>query len=309
MTFNPKHIAVLMGGWASERPVSLKSGEACANALRELGYKVTEIDVTPDISEQLMAIKPDAIFNALHGQFGEDGCVQGILEILKIPYTHSGVLASSLAMDKAKAKIMLEAAGVPVAKGMVRTAKQVREGDVLPKPYVAKPVNDGSSFGVVIVPEEAENEQDLLESALWEDNDLILVEEYIAGLELTCGVMGNEVLDVIDIVHDEGFYDYTAKYAVGGSKHILPANILPEIYQNIQRLTLMAHNALGCRGVSRADFRLDLTDSSNPNLVCLEVNTQPGMTQTSLIPDLARHKGMSFNELIKWIISDASLKR
>lgn len=309
MTFSPKLIAVLKGGWSAERSVSLKSGEACAAALREKGYEVVEIDVQPDISEVLTALKPDVAFNALHGKFGEDGCIQGILEILKIPYTHSGVLSSALAMDKDRAKTVLAAAGVPVAKGIVRTKEQVLNGDVLPIPFVAKPVREGSSVGVVIVRDDKSNVFEMLDSAQWSDGEDILVEEYIAGYELTCGVMGDRVLDVIDIVHDEGFYDFTAKYEIGGSKHILPANILPKIYQNIQQFTQIAHNALGCMGVSRADFRLDMIDSDNPRLVCLEVNTQPGMTETSLVPDLARYAGMSFGELVEWITLDASINR
>lgn len=304
------HIAVLKGGLSAERSVSLNSGAACANALRENGYEVTEVDVDEHITSVLQDLKPDAVFNALHGKYGEDGIIQGVLETLKIPYTHSGVLASSLAMDKVRAKIIMAEAGVPVAKGVVANRKDILKHHVLKPPYVIKPPTEGSSVGIVIVMDENSNAREQLNSSGWEHGDELLVEEFIKGHELTCGMIGEDhVSGVIDIVHDEGFYDFKAKYAIGGSKHIFPANILPDIYQNIQILTQTAHNALGCRGVSRSDFRLDMTDKNNPRLICLEVNTQPGMTETSLIPDLARAEGISFNELVQWIIEDASILR
>lgn len=303
------NVAVLKGGLSAEREVSLKSGLACADGLREAGYNVTEIDVGHDVAQELIALKPDAVFNALHGKYGEDGCIQGLLETLRIPYTHSGVLASSLAMDKERAKQVLKAAGVPVATGFVTDRETILKAHPMKPPYVVKPVREGSSVGVVIVLDENSNAREMLNDASWTHGDDLLVEEFIPGMELTCGCMDGKALDVIDIVHDEGFYDFTAKYEIGGSKHILPAEILPKIYENIQKLTQIAHVSLGCRGISRSDFRLDLSDSNAPRLICLEVNTQPGMTETSLVPDLARHIGMNFSELVAWILEDASLER
>ena len=304
------HIAVLMGGRSSEREVSLRSGAACANALTETGYRVTSIDVGRDIAERLAALKPDACFNALHGKWGEDGCVQGVLETLEIPYTHSGVLASALAMDKARAKLAFKAAGVPVADGVVASPAEAARGHLLPPPYVIKPVTEGSSVGVFLVREDYEFPPQELTRADWTYGD-ILAERYIGGRELTCAVMGGRPLGVIEILPAEGltFYDYEAKYAKGGSRHILPAQISPDIYKFIQRLAVDAHNALGCRGVSRADFRFDDRPEGTGELVCLEVNTQPGMTETSLVPELAAHAGLTFGELVRWIVEDASCRR
>ena len=305
-----KHIAVLMGGWSKERPVSLASGDACAKALEDLGYKVTRVDVAPDIATQLEQIKPDIAFNALHGPFGEDGCIQGILEILKIPYTHSGVLASALAMRKDTAKTVMAAAGIPIAPSVTVDRREAASRHVLSPPYVIKPVCEGSSFGIIIVKDEQDNVRQQLLSPDWAYGDLMMVERFVPGKELTCAVMGDKALDVIEIVPEAGqFYDYESKYAQGGSLHILPANIDPDLYKNIQECTLRAHQILGCRGVSRSDFRYDDTPHGSGEFIIMEVNTQPGMTRTSLVPDLASHIGMSFAEFVEWMIKDASCNR
>lgn len=304
------HIAVLKGGLSAEREVSLRSGAACAEALRSEGYRVTEIDVDRDIADQLAKLKPDAAFNALHGKFGEDGCMQGILELLAIPYTHSGVLASALAMHKERAKEVMKAAGVPVAEAKLVTRAEALESHVIKPPYVIKPVAEGSSVGVVIVPPDAKRPPNSIAEGGPLDQ-VIMAERYIAGRELTCAVIGSFVTDIIEIVPLKGleFYDYEAKYAPGGSKHELPAKLLPEIYQSLRKLTLEAHQSLGCRGVSRADFRYDDTPGGTGELICLEVNTQPGMTGTSLVPELAGYAGWSFGELVRWMIEDASCNR
>lgn len=305
------HVAVLKGGMSAERPVSLNSGAACANALRSVGYQVTEIDVGPDIAQVLAALKPDVAFNVLHGKFGEDGCIPGMLEVLKIPYTHSGVLASAMAMKKDVAKVMMELAGVPVAKGVTVSRFEAAKRHILPPPYVAKPVSEGSSFGVVIVKEGQSHPPQELARADWPYGETLLVETFIPGRELTCAVVGYrdgaKALGVIEIKSPATvFYDYEAKYSKGGSIHVLPAELKPNVYRQVQELSERAHEALGCRGVSRADFRYD--DDSG-TLVCLEVNTQPGMTETSLVPELAAHAGLSFGELVKWMVEDASLER
>lgn len=305
------HVAVLMGGMATERPVSLNTGKACAAALRGEGYQVTEVDVGQDVAEVLARLKPDVAFNALHGKYGEDGCIPGLLEILKIPYTHSGVLASALAMKKDQAKIVMAAAGVPVAQGVTVNRYDAARRHVMEPPYVAKPVSEGSSFGVVIVRDASSNAPAELARPDWAMGDMVLVERFVDGRELTCGVIGYrdgaKALGVIDIVSPStAFYDYEAKYSKGGSIHILPAKIKPDVYQKVQELSVRAHEALGCRGVSRADFRYD---EASETLICLEVNTQPGMTETSLVPDMAVHAGMTFGELVKWMVQDASLER
>jgi D-alanine-D-alanine ligase len=307
-----KHVAVLMGGWSAEREVSLNSGKACCQALEGEGYRVTPIDVGPDIAMVLEAVspKPDVVFNALHGRFGEDGTIQGLLEILRLPYTHSGLLASALAMQKDKAKVVLKAAGVPVPDGVTVHRRAAAERHVLPPPYVVKPVNEGSSVGVIIVREDRTHPPQELLREDWPYGDLVLVEKYVAGRELTCAVMGDKALGVIDIRPATGlFYDYDAKYAKGGSIHVLPAEIKPNVYQQVQELALTAHQALGCRGVSRADLRYDDTPGGTGNLVVLEVNTQPGMTETSLVPEMAAHAGYSFGELVRWMVEDASYDR
>ena len=311
MTRNFEHVAVLMGGLSAEREVSLNSGEACADALEGEGYRITRIDVGRDLAERLQALRPDVCFNALHGKWGEDGCVQGVLELLEIPYTHSGVLASALAMHKERAKIVLSQAGVAVADGKVVSRSEAAESHVIDPPYVIKPVAEGSSVGVYMVREDQKHPPRELTSADWTLGEELLVERFIPGRELTCAVMGDTALGVIEILPAEGltFYDYEAKYAPGGSKHVLPAEISPNIYQFVQKLSLAAHMALGCRGVSRADFRYDDTPGGTGELVCLEVNTQPGMTSTSLVPEIAAHAGWAFGEFLRWIVEDASCNR
>lgn len=304
------HVAVLKGGLSAERPVSLDSGAAVAAALAGEGYRVTEVDVGRDIAGVLAELKPDVCFNALHGRFGEDGCMQGILETLAIPYTHSGVLASSLAMHKERAKAVMALAGVPVAEALVMTRQDAAGQHALPPPYVVKPLTEGSSVGVVIVGRGANGPPAAIRDG-GQPGDLLMVERYIAGRELTCAVIGDTATDVIEIVPKAGlpFYDFEAKYAPGGSRHQLPASLSPDVYQKIRKYALLAHQALGCRGVSRADFRFDDTPGGTGELICLEVNTQPGMTGTSLVPELAAYAGWSFGQLVRWIVEDASCAR
>jgi D-alanine-D-alanine ligase len=304
-----KHVAVLMGGWSAEREVSLNSGNACADAAERAGYRVTRVDVTRDIARVLADLKPDAVLNLLHGRPGEDGTLQGLLEILGVPYSHSGVLASSLAMQKDIAKTVLKAAGIPVPGGMMVSRAEAAKRHLLPPPYVIKPVAEGSSVGVFIVREDHKHPPQELNRADWRFGERVLIEPFIPGKELTCAVMGDKALGVIEIVAATKFYDYEAKYAPGGSKHILPAPIAPAVYEECRRLSLAAHNALGCRGVTRADFRYDDSLAGLKGLACLEVNTQPGMTETSLVPDMATHAGIAFEELVRWMIEDASLDR
>jgi D-alanine-D-alanine ligase len=303
-------VAVLMGGWSAEREVSLSSGTPCADALEQAGYTVSRIDVGRDVAQRLQRLSPDVCFNALHGRWGEDGCIQGILECLEIPYTHSGVLASALAMHKEKAKLVMRAAGIPVADGVTVTRTAALERHAMEPPYVAKPIAEGSSVGVVIVKSGSNRPPETI-GAIPTLDDRIMVERYVAGRELTCAVIGDRATGIIDIVPAAKleFYDYEAKYAPGGSRHILPAQIPDDITAGVQRYTLAAHRALGCRGVSRADFRYDDSPGGTGALVCLEVNTQPGMTATSLVPELAQHLGMSFPDLVAWMVEDASLDR
>lgn len=303
------HVAVLYGGWSSERDVSLRSGEACAKALERRGYRVSRVDVGRDVAQVLAALAPDAALVMLHGRPGEDGSIQGVLETLGIPYSHSGVLASALAMQKDLAKTVMAAAGIPVAEGLTLPRAEVAKGHVMAPPYVIKPVADGSSVGVFIVTgEHAHPPQELFRDD-WAHGEHVLVEKYVAGKELTCAVVKDEATGVIEVVPVVRFYDYEAKYSPGASKHILPAPVLPFVYQEVRRLTLAAHRALGCRGVSRADFRYDDRIEGTGGLVCLEVNTQPGMTETSLVPELAADAGMTFDELVQWMVEDASLGR
>jgi D-alanine-D-alanine ligase len=304
-----KHVAVLMGGWSAERDVSLRSGKACADALVRVGYRVTRIDVGRDIGSVLNTVKPDVALNVLHGRPGEDGTLQGLLEIVGIPYSHSGVLASSLAMQKDMAKAVFAAAGVPVPEGIVAHRLEAAKRHLLPPPYVIKPIAEGSSVGVFVVTAEHAHPPQELTREDWIYGDQVIVEKYIAGKELTCAVMGEQALGVIEIVPTVRFYDYEAKYAPGGSRHLLPAPVSPFVYQQVRELALGAHKALGCRGVSRADFRFDDRLEGTEGLVCLEVNTQPGMTETSLVPELAGHAGISFDELVRWMVEDASLNR
>jgi D-alanine-D-alanine ligase len=304
-----KHVAVLMGGWSAEREISLRSGKACAEAAARRGYRVTRIDVGRDIANVLATVKPDVALNVLHGRPGEDGTLQGILEILAIPYTHSGVMASAVAMQKDIAKVLFRAAEVPVPDGLVASRFEVAKRHLLPPPYVIKPIAEGSSVGVFIVNVDHAHPPQELTRDDWSYGEQLIVEKYIAGKELTCAVRGDEAFGVIEIVPMVRFYDYEAKYAPGGSKHLLPAPISPFVYQHVRRLALAAHRALGCRGVSRADFRYDDRLEGTGGLVCLEVNTQPGMTETSLVPELAAHAGITFDELVQWMIEDASLNR
>lgn len=304
-----KHVAVLMGGWSNERDVSLSSGRGCAAALRRGGYQVTEIDVGRDIYSVLSELKPDVAFNALHGTFGESGMIQGLLELLELPYTHSGVLASALAMDKHQAKIMFRAAGIPVTDHVIVPRQEAARSHVMTPPYVIKPVADGSSFGVFIVKaDQSHPPQEILRED-WNSGEEVMVERYIPGRELTCAVMGDVALGVTEIVTDLAFYNYEAKYAKGGSHHIVPAQIQPKIYDKVQKMSLKAHAALGCRGVSRTDFRYNDRAGEDGELVCLEINTQPGMTDTSLVPEQARYAGHSFEELVAWMVEDASCNR
>ncbi len=302
-----KHVAVLMGGWSVEREVSLRSGEACAKAAESVGYHVTRVDVKPDFGTVLAELKPDVVLNCLHGRFGEDGTIQGVLEILRIPYSHSGVLASALAMRKDRAKIVVAAAGVGVARGVTLSRFEAAKAHPLPTPYVLKPVDEGSSVGVVIVKKGREHPPQEIAREDWPCGDMLLAESFVAGRELTCAVMAGKSLGVTEIKAATGeFYDYEAKYAEGGSIHVCPAELSPNIYRQIEEWSLTAHQAIGCRGISRSDFRYD--DESD-TLVWLEVNTQPGMTETSLVPELAAFAGMSFGELVKWMVEDASLDR
>lgn len=306
-----KHVAVLMGGFSSERPVSLASGEPCADALESAGYRVTRVDVARDVASVLAELKPDVAFNALHGPFGEDGTIQGILEYLQIPYTHSGVLASALAMNKEQAKRVAKAAGIPVAESKVMSRHSVGQAaHPMKPPYVVKPVNEGSSFGVVIVKEDQAHPPQVIGSSEWRYGDTVMVERFVHGRELTCAVMGDVALGVTEIIPvGHSFYDFDSKYVAGGSKHELPAKISPIVYQKIQTLALKAHQAIGCRGVSRSDFRYDDRHSENGEIIWLEVNTQPGMTPTSLVPELAEHAGHGFAELLSWMVEDASCLR
>jgi D-alanine-D-alanine ligase len=304
-----KHVAVLMGGWSAEREISLRSGKACADALSRLGYQVTRIDVGRDIASVLGTVKPDVALNVLHGSPGEDGTLQGILEILAIPYTHSGVMASAMAMQKEIAKTLFRAAGVQVPEGLVVPRLEAARRHLIEPPYVIKPLAEGSSVGVFIVTADHAHPPQELTRHDWSYGERVIVEKFIPGKELTCAVMGDQALGVIEIVPATKFYDYDAKYAPGGSKHLLPAEISSFVYQEVRRLALAAHNALACRGVSRADFRYDDRVDGLGGVFCLEVNTQPGMTQTSLVPELAAHAGIRFDELVRWMIEDASLNR
>lgn len=299
-----KHVAVLMGGWSGERAVSLSTGHECAAALREAGYRVTEVDVDRNIPFRLAELKPDVCFNALHGRIGEDGNIQGLLNIMEIPYTHSGVEASAIAMDKPRAKELFARAGIKCPVGVVRSRAEALEREALQRPYVLKPIDQGSSLGVHIVrpgdnyrPTEAD----------WPFGDMVLEEKFIAGRELTVAVLDGAGLAVTEITSDHGFYDYDAKYAEGGSIHILPARLPEAVTAQALEMAEKAHSALGCRGVSRADLRFDNTDEAdNPdNLYLLEVNTQPGMTPTSLVPEQASFCGLSFSALCAKLVEDA----
>ena len=296
-------VAVLKGGPSAEREVSLSSGRECATALREAGYDVVEIDAGADLAARLDDVSPDVVFNALHGRWGEDGCVQGMLEWLRIPYTHSGVLSSALAMDKERSKVAYAATGIPIAVSGIYSKAEVAASHVMAPPYVIKPNNEGSSVGIYIVPESANGPPAIAEDM----PERLMVEAYVPGRELTVTVMGDRALCVTEILTD-GWYDYHAKYAPGGSRHELPANVPQEITDACLAHALTAHQVLGCRGVSRTDFRWDDTRGID-GLIALETNTQPGMTPTSLVPEQAAHLGISFAELCDWIVKDASCDR
>lgn len=303
------NVVVLMGGFSAEREVSLSSGAQVADALRTAGHDVREVDAGRDLALLVAALgpRPDAVFNALHGRFGEDGCIQGVLDWLDIPYTHSGVRASAIAMDKVASKAAFATAGLPVAPHRVIAPADLAHGDPMPRPYVLKPINEGSSVGVTVV-RERDNGPDHL-AADWPFGEQILVEEFIPGRELTVAVMGengsSRALAVTEIVTGHRFYDYSAKYADGGSRHIIPADIHPDGYARAMQAAVAAHRALGCRGVSRSDFRYDDTEGEPGRLVLLEINTQPGMTPTSLVPEQAAHLGIGFPALCSWLVEQA----
>ncbi|HEX3809709.1 MAG TPA: D-alanine--D-alanine ligase [Rhizomicrobium sp.] len=304
-----KKVAVLLGGLSAERDVSLSSGAGCAKALRDEGFDVVEIDPqSGDVSEMLRAAKPDAVFNALHGRWGEDGCVQGLLELLQIPYSHSGVLSSALAMHKQRTKDVYRAAGLPVVNSIVVDRRAAAAQHLMEPPYVVKPVNEGSSVGVFIIRKGDNRPPEALGREDWNLSSEMMVEEFVPGRELTVAVMGGKALAVTEITTNLEFYDYEAKYAEGGSIHVLPAKVPANIAQEAMQLAERAHVALGCRGVSRTDLRYDDTGSKH-RLILLETNTQPGMTPTSLVPEQAAHAGFSYRALCRWILEDASCDR
>src|SRR5665213_633777 len=303
-------VAVLMGGWSAERKVSLASGEACYAALRRAGFTAIMVDVKRETIMNVLAdMKPNVAFNALHGKWGEDGTASAVLETMGIPYTHSGVLASSVAMHKELSKTIFRSVGIPVAEGKIVPIEQAAAAHPMPLPYVIKPVADGSSVGVHIVNHTANGPVATLVDERHIFGDMVMVERFIAGRELTCAVMGDVALGVTEIIAHTSFYDYEAKYAEGGSEHVLPAPIPKDVYRRCQTYAMKAHQALGCRGITRSDFRYDDTHSENGELIMLEINTQPGMTGTSLVPELARHAGHSFEDLVTWMVNDASLNR
>jgi D-alanine-D-alanine ligase len=300
------HVAVLHGGVSAEREVSLNTGAQVVAALRQAGFAVTPVEVGQDLGAviaALQAAKPDVVFNALHGRFGEDGCIQGVLDWLGLPYTHSGLRASAIAMDKAAAKAAFAAAGLPVAPSRIVSPEELEAADPLPRPFVVKPVNEGSSVGVEIFRDGDNRRADVARS--WKYDRRIMAEAYIPGRELTVAVMGDRPLEVTEIATGNVFYDYDAKYADGGSRHTLPAPVHPAIREQAMDAALRAHQALGCRGVSRADFRYDDTAGEPGRLYILEVNTQPGMTRTSLVPEQAAHVGIPFPELCAWMVREA----
>jgi D-alanine-D-alanine ligase len=302
MSLQGRRIAVLMGGLSSERPVSLVSGKACADALERLGAEVLRVDAGRDVAQVLTALKPEVVFNALHGSWGEDGCVQGVLETLGLPYTHCDVLSSALAMDKNKAKAVLAAAGVTVPGGGLFDRHDVAREHVMAPPYVVKANAEGSSVGVFIVRDGANRPPQQILEPSWTFGEQVMVEPFIRGRELAVGVMDGKAMTVTDIVTDREFYDFEAKYAEGGSRHIVPADLPPQVFDKALRMSELAHAALGCQGVTRSDLRYD---DINDILVLLEVNTQPGMTPTSLVPEQAAHVGIGFDALVGWIVENA----
>jgi D-alanine-D-alanine ligase len=303
-----KRVAVLLGGRSAEREVSLSSGAGCAKALRGEGFDVVEIDPGENPASQLLDAKVDCAFNALHGRWGEDGCIQGLLELLRIPYTHSGVLASALAMHKQRTKDVYRAAGIPIVKSIIADRREAGREHLMEPPYVIKPVNEGSSVGVYIIRKGDNRPPEELTNPEWHLTDEMMVEEYVPGRELTVSVLGGKALGVTEITTELEFYDYEAKYAAGGSRHTLPARIPATVAEDAMRLAVLAHEVLGCRGVTRTDFRYDDT-GSKPRLVALETNTQPGMTPTSLVPEQAAYADMSYGKLCRWLVEDASCDR
>lgn len=297
-----RHVAVIMGGWSTERAVSLVSGAAVAKALAERGFRVTEIDAGRDLAAKLAAVKPDVVFNALHGRWGEDGAVQGLLEVMNIPYTHSGVLASALAMDKPVAKQVFSDAGLLCAPGVVVTRAELVAVEPMPRPFVVKPLNEGSSVGVHII-EDGDNWR-IADDGL--PTDRLLVERYIPGREIQVAVMDGVALGAVEIRPKSGFYDYNAKYTAGLAEHLMPAPLPEDVYATVLEYAERAHKALGCRGVTRSDFRYDETEGK---FYILEINTQPGMTPLSLAPEIAAHKGISFGDLVTWLVDDAGVQR
>ena len=300
---HPRKVVVLMGGPSSEREVSLSTGRECAAALREAGYEVVEVDAGHDVFVQLAEHQPDAVFNALHGPWGEDGCIQGILEWMRIPYTHSGVLASALALDKQRSKQMYRTAGLPIVESIIAPKAEIQARHVMAPPYVVKPNNEGSSVGIYLVHKGANGPPKLAETL----PDMMMVEAYVPGKELTTTVVGDRALSVTEILTD-GWYDYEAKYAEGGSRHVVPADLPGDVFDACLDYALRAHNVLGCRGISRTDFRWD-PEHELEGLIVLETNTQPGMTPTSLTPEQAAAVGMSFPQLCAWMVEDASCSR
>ncbi len=304
-----KHVAVVMGGWSSEREVSLVSGAAIAKALRESGYEVSTIDIGRNIRAILDALDPstDVVFNALHGRYGEDGCFQGILEFIGIPYTHSGVLASALAMDKPSAKSLFAAAGITPPEGRLVPRDEVLAGGFMEPPYVVKPPNEGSSVGVYIVLEG--DDAASYDETTWPEHEYLLVERFIPGHEINVAIMGEKALGAIEVRPKGRFYDYEAKYTEGRAEHLMPAPLPEAAYEESLRLGLLAHKTLGCRGVSRVEFRYDDTAGEPGPFYILEANTQPGMTPLSLVPEVAAHAGIDFPQLVSWIVEDASCPR
>ena len=300
------HVAMLMGGWSAEREVSLVTGKACAKALRDAGYRVTEIDVGHDLPARLAEASPDVAFNALHGQWGEDGCVQGLLEVMGVAYTHSGVRASALAMHKPTARDIFLRSGLACPDGVVERIEEINARDVLPRPYVVKPVSEGSTCGVRIV-QPGDNQPPI--GADWSFGDEALAERFIPGRELSVAVMDGRALGVVEIRPHSGFYDYDAKYTEGKADHAMPAPIHEQAYAEAMRMAEQAHTVLACRGVTRSDFRYDDTDGEPGRLFILEINTQPGMTPLSLVPEIAAYNGMNFGALVRWMVEDATCRR
>ena len=302
----PIHVAVLMGGWSNERPVSLMSGNGVADALEGQGYKVSRVDMERNVAQVLAGLRPDVVFNALHGVPGEDGSVQGMLDLMGIKYTHSGMVTSVIAIDKELTKQCLVPAGIPMPKGRIVDSESLYAGDPLPRPYVLKPVNEGSSVGVAIVKADSNYGNPISRDATgpWQEFDSLLAEPFIKGRELTVAVLGGKSLCVTELKPKSGFYDYDSKYTDGMTEHICPANIPGDIAQACLDMALKAHRVLGCKGTSRSDFRWD-DEKGVEGLFLLEVNTQPGMTPLSLVPEQAKYLGISYDQLVQKILEDA----